>query len=242
MNLIEITAPRRSGHHAMMSWVVENLTRVKISHWDYRVTVVGDSNFCVLNEGNEWIDRGIQLLEELKSPIDTLMINYEDGDPNYSLVYSNNFYKGKFHSANFLNKKITNSYKMLFIRDFYNNIASRYHANSSGHFPHSYTEEFIESWKGIARDIINKKYHFIKYEDWLTNSEIRNKFLLDVFGVCDTVGVKNLKGTGSSFGEHKNVMNRFDMVELPEEVKNLIRKDNELHYLIGALGYEYKEI
>jgi len=51
-----------------------------------------------------------------------------------------------------------------------------------------------------------------------------------------------MNGTSSSFGEHKNVLNRFDMVDLPEDVKEIIRKDNELHYLIGALGYKYREI
>jgi hypothetical protein len=66
--------------------------------------------------------------------------------------------------------------------------------------------------------------------------------MLEVFNVYDRVGIDNINGTTSSFGEHKNVMNRFNMVELPEEIKDLIRKDNELHYLIGALGYEYKEI
>jgi hypothetical protein len=242
MNLIEITATRRSGHHAMMSWVVENLTRVKVSHWHYKVTVVGDSQFCVLNEGNEWIERGIQLLEELKSPINTLMINYEDGDPDYSLVYNNHFYKGKFYTVNFLNKKITNSYKILFIRDFYNNIASRYHANISNHFPHSYKGDFIDSWKKIAREIVENKYHFLKYEDWLISKEKRNDFLLKTFNVNETIGIENMNGTSSSFGEHKNVLNRFDMVDLPEDVKEIIRKDNELHYLIGALGYKYREI
>lgn len=242
MNLIEITAPRRSGHHAIMSWVVENLTGIKVDNWNYRVTVVGDSKFVALNEGNDWVDRGIQLLKELKHPIDTLMINYEDSEPNYSLVYEKKFYKGKFYSENFIGYPVQNSFKFLIIRDFYNNIASRYHANSRNYFPHSYGEEFINTWKSIARDIVNKNYSYIKFEDWLNNPEKRNQFMLEVFNVCDRVGIHNINGTTSSFGEHKNVMNRFGMVELPEDVKDLIRKDNELHYLIGALGYQYKEI
>lgn len=32
------------------------------------------------------------------------------------------------------------------------------------------------------------------------------------------------------------------MVELPESVKEMIKKDDELNYLIGALGYEYKKL
>jgi hypothetical protein len=242
MNLIEITAPRRSGHHAIMSWVVQNLTGVKVENWNYRVTVIGNSNFCSLNEANEWVERGTQLLKELNNPIKTLMLNYEDADPNYSLVYDKNFYKGKFYSANFIGNEIQNSFKFLIIRDFYNNIASRYHASLSGKFPHKYGEEFIKTWKDIAREIVNKNHHYIKFEDWLTNSEKRNQFMIDVFGVCDRVGIDNISGTHSSFGEQKNLMNRYDMVELPDYIKDLIRKDNELHYLIGALGYQYKDI
>jgi len=37
-------------------------------------------------------------------------------------------------------------------------------------------------------------------------------------------------------------LNRFDPTIIPEDVKKLIREDNELHYLIGALGYTYREI
>ena len=43
--------------------------------------------------------------------------------------------------------------------------------------------------------------------------------------------------TSWKFGE-----NTYYYANIPEEIKDLIRKDNELHYLIGALGYEYKEI
>jgi len=50
-----------------------------------------------------------------------------------------------------------------------------------------------------------------------------------------------VKGTPSSFGDNK-VIDRFSQIQISEETKDLIRKDNELHHLIGTLGYEYKEI
>jgi hypothetical protein len=74
------------------------------------------------------------------------------------------------------------------------------------------------------------------------NKEIREKFLYDTFGLKDIFGTKNVEGTRSSFGDRTNVMNRHKELDLPEETKELIRKDGELHYLMGALGYEYKKI
>ena len=46
----------------------------------------------------------------------------------------------------------------------------------------------------------------------------------------------------NSFGTFNGVTKRDEEFPIPEDVKDLIRKDNELHYLIGALGYQYKEI
>jgi len=55
-------------------------------------------------------------------------------------------------------------------------------------------------------------------------------------------GIEGIRGTQSSFVENKDLEKRFEQVEIPEETKEIIRKDSELHYLIGRLGYEYKSI
>ena len=51
---------------------------------------------------------------------------------------------------------------------------------------------------------------------------------------------KTINGRGSSFDD-KNFNQRHLQIDLPEETKELISRDSELHYLIGALGYEYKK-
>jgi len=66
--------------------------------------------------------------------------------------------------------------------------------------------------------------------------------LLSKFGVKEQFDNTNINGKHSSFGNSKDYLNRFDPNLIPEEIKMLIRKDNELHYLIGKLGYNYVEI
>ena len=45
----------------------------------------------------------------------------------------------------------------------------------------------------------------------------------------------------ASSSDDKNFNQRHLQIDLPEETKELISRDSELHYLIGALGYEYKK-
>ena len=81
----------------------------------------------------------------------------------------------------------------------------------------------------------------MKFEDWLTNQEIRENFLFENFGLKDRYKLTKIQGTQSSFGDIENVDKRFEGLVIPDETLDLISKDSELHYLIGALGYEYKK-
>jgi hypothetical protein len=96
-------------------------------------------------------------------------------------------------------------------------------------------------WKENAKFAIANKNYFIKYEDWLTNKKVRDNILSKYFGTYEIFGPETIKGRQSSF-DNNDFNNRFSQIELPEEIKELIKNDCELHYLIGALGYEYKEI
>lgn len=243
MKLIEIVSARRSGHHAVMSWVIENLTGIRIDNWDHRLTVVANSGMAAINEGNTENDWVLHLLSQLKSPVKSVLINYEDTKVDYSLFTKSRQYQGKFNFEKILDRDVIDSHRFLVIRDFYNCISSRYHANITNHFPHTYDLGFIELWKNHARAVLNENVHYIKFEDWLISPEKRNEFMKDTFGAFDVVkDLSKVNGTTSSFNERKNVLKRSDMVNLPNDIKELIRKDSELHYLIGALGYEYKQI
>ena len=241
-DIIEVLSMRRSGHHAIMAWLAENLTGLKLHSWDYRLTVMGSSEFFILNEANLWQKNAQQLLNGFDNPPKTLMVNYEDSITTYSIFGPNNHYYGKMNLRSVWGIEPKNSSRFLIIRNFYNLISSRYHANISSHYGHTYDKEFIELWKENARAVLNNSIPYIKFEDWLTSKEIRNQFLIDNFSVCERISTENIKGTGSSFKESKNVLDRHKMVDLPDSVKEMIKKDDELNYLIGALGYEYKKL
>ena len=107
--------------------------------------------------------------------------------------------------------------------------------------PWNVTNGYINKWKSSAINFNSNNFISLKFEDWLNNKVMRDEFIKKIINTGEIYDNK-VKGTHSSFGNNTNTSNRFDMVEIPEETKELIRKDTELHYLIGALGYGYKEI
>lgn len=242
MNIIEIPAFRRSGHHAVLSWVMQNLISdsPQEKEWEsYKIMTIGSSQSIFWSEANWDLDYAKDLYKNLKYPHNNIFINYEDVGPEYTIFSRDNKYKGKFNIKNDLDIEFTNSYRFLVIRDFYNTLCSRINGNKFYKF--TYGSEFINLWKQYATSCLNNSIYFIKYEDWLTSSKKRNQFLQTVFDTPEIVTPSFSKGSRSSY-QNPNFLNRFDPNIIPDNIKTLIRQDNELHYLIGALKYEYKII
>lgn len=242
MNLIETIALRRSGHHAVMSWFVKNL----IGSYDhsFNVTVQRDTKSVVWNDVG-YTEKEIELIRGLKELPKNIFINYEDKRSNFTFFEKDLIYKGPYRLDRFDDILVENSKRILIIRDFFNNLCSRITINKKQEFIMGTEKGFIEGWKNHAKSILNDEVHYIKYEDWLTCGECRVKFLKDTFGIKERVKKESANGTNSSYDSTNTThdyLNRFDPNIIPEEIKELIRKDNELHYLIGALGYEYKKI
>jgi len=242
MNIIEIPALRRSGHHAVMSWVIKNLvfdSPLK-EEWDkYKITTIGDSKSIFWSEANWDLDHAKELYKNLNYPHNNIFINYEDVEPLYSIFSKDFQYKGKFNLQTDLNINITNSYRFLVIRDFYNNLCSRIKGNEFYNF--SYGQDFINLWKIHARYCVDNLINFIKYEDWILSSEIRQQFLQNTFNTKEIYSTEFSEGSASSFN-NQDFLNRFNPDIIPNNIKTLIQKDSELHYLIGALGYQYKTL
>lgn len=250
MNIYEFIALSRSGHHAILNWIFQNLVGFQIE-WNYKITRLGDSNLYYINEGSFNTGFSFEFIENNFKNIKNLFVGYENVKTNFTIFRDDNIFRGPISKMKYSEKGATLSKRILIIRDFYNNLASRVRANKNeGMFINTdgkplffdVKQNFIDTWKDMARAIVDEKITHIKYEDWLENSEIRKKFLLDNFNTLEIYDFDNVKGTSSSFGESKNYKNRFDPELISDEIKDLIRKDNELHYLIGALGYEYKKI
>ena len=249
MKIYEFLALSRSGHHTVVNWVIKNTIGVQCD-WTYKLTEFGTNGLFYLNEANHDIPLSFQFINEKKDKIKKLYLNYEDTPASYTLFNNEKEYKGPM-SMNIDGINHTDFVRrVIIVRDFYNLLSSRLKANEKIMFkkrdgsPHLFqvSEKFIYRWKSHAKSCLYNNTPYLKFEDWLNNKDVREQFLYENFGLFDNYGIKDIAGTDSSFDSHKGVENRINQIEIPEEIKELIKKDNELHYLMGALGYEYKEI
>lgn len=246
MKIFEIFGLSRSGHHAMVNWLIKNLISIE-SEMKWKLEFMSNG-LIYINEANLDIDMTLKYIKEHKKNMRALVLSYENCNLDYSIL--NN--ETKYNSPLSINlehvKNFHKNYRIIFIRDFYDNLASRIKSNENnlakdrdGNFvTWDINEEFIESWKNNARYIIKNKCLWLKFEDWLNDKKIRDKFISKIINHGELFD-NNVKGTVSSFGD-ENVINRYSQIQIPEYTKQLIKKDSELHYLMGVLGYEYKEI
>jgi len=250
MKIHEFIATCRSGHHSVLNWILINKLGFQYD-WKYKFVRLGNNGMFHLSEANHDIPLSFQYIDEVKDEIDTLFVGYEDTPWNYTIFSDDNTYYAPMSFGDY--KKYNMDYKgrYVLIRNFYTNLASRLKSNENKLFEkwtgdnlHMFDvgEDFIFRWKSQARACVENKVSYLKFEDWLTNKDVREKFLFDNFGLKDIYGIENIKGTLSSFGTFDGVTKRDKEVDIPDDIKELIRKDNELHYLIGALGYDYKKI
>lgn len=237
MEIIEFTGIARSGHHAMMNWFFKNMVDFEY-HNEWQVTVFGDCGWTHWNDATIFYEQCLNVMDTLNKP-NILSISYDNEFWDYSHINHSN---SPFNRGVFKGWEYTRTHKILFIRDFYNNLVSRINMFHNRNEPRAfYDEKFLEIWKNHAKACLEGKVNFIKYEDWLQNKDKRVE-LLDKFNVKERFDNTQVSGTHSSFGDSKNYLNRFDANLIPEHIKEIIRKDNELHYLIGKMGYDYKEI
>jgi len=250
MVLYEINSLSRSGHHSMMNWLILNLTGHQIN-WEWKLTAVASTGLFHLNNAGKDKDMSFELIAKHKESIKEFIVSYEDHFSDFTIFNNHNKFDGRL-SLNLLNSNLSSNKRIIFIRDFYNILASRYKSNQN---PNTFIDlqgnkvtfpvgpYFINLWKSHAKLCIENKVSYLKFEDWLNSPNKRNKFLFKVLGYGEIFGdVKNIQGTHSSFQNQNSINNRLSEIDIPSEIKDLINQDLELHYLIGALGYEYKLI
>lgn len=249
MILYEINSLSRSGHHSMMNWLICNLTGCQIE-WIWKLTDVAGTGLFHLNDAGKDKDISFDLINKHKNQIKELIVSYEDHFSEYTIFNNHSKFDGRL-SLKLLNTSLFSNKRIIFIRDFYNLLASRYQQNqkqllvdiNGNPWNLPIKTHFINLWKSHARACIENQVSYLKFEDWINSSNKRNKFLLNVVGYGEIFGnTKNMKGTTSSFEKQGSVTNRISEVDIPSEIKDLVNQDSELHYLISALGYEYKKL
>lgn len=250
MKIYEFSGLARSGHHAIINWVIKNYCGVELPmHGKFQI--IEDRHLYYINEGN--FDQNLihDFLKNHKNVIQHLFVGYENVEADFSLFSPNQKWKTPFDfSYDGLDYPIVRK-KIILIRDFYDNLASRIKKNEGGIFDNTGNQiefdtstEFIRMWKKQAREIIDCKCEYLKFEDWINSPQIRKKFLYDVFGIFEIWDHSQVKGTVSSFSdsERSGINNRASQVEFSNDIKNLVNSDVELREMILELGYSLKQI
>lgn len=246
MKIFEIFGLSRSGHHAMTNWLIKNMCGDECE-MNWKLNIMNNGLFYI-NEGNLDEELTLKYIEEQKNNIRVLIISYENCELDYSILNDKKKYTSPLSINNKNVQNFSQNYRIIFIRDFLNNLASRVVSNQKklasdregNNINWDLTNKFVRQWKESAKQILTNKCLHLKYEDWLLSETKRDEFITKILGNGELYN-NQVKGTHSSFGVG-NTLDRFSEINLDEKIKIELKKDNELHYLIGRLNYEYRTI
>jgi hypothetical protein len=236
MDIIEIFANRRSGHHFFLSWFISNIigekdTKTKdlnkITWINPKSVHINDASYHAFFDFDGTIKEiGIQAL---KSP-DYMFINYEDAGilPNVSKYFSEHKIK---------------TTQIVFIRDFLNTMASKWKVSRGdmeqwyfGFEREDIIKDNIQDWKDIAKAYLGGNYLNISYEEMITNPKAKVQFLKENFNKPEIFPSNEIQGTKSSFNS-SNFNERYKEINWNPLFKNIVSSDSELKYLIKEMNY-----
>lgn len=225
VNFIEFYGLRRSGNHAIIAWLMKNLSSYE-AELETLIAPFPELGFISkrcgdvyhLNDvGSGW---SVGNPEYLAGLIDayvsmgakTIVISYEDYSPEASLLHT---FPGKFDF-------LKGAKKIALIRDLVNVISSRYKAQqkiSPEKVSFGVNIDKVNYWIKTA---IGSEFK-IKYEDWLTSKEYRDQICKELqIPNRDITNHVSSAGGGSSFSgifpvNKDRLLNRHKEVNLPKE-------------------------
>lgn len=248
MKLLEIVGFSRSGLHAVINWFLKNLTNYE-GTFNWKLDLTNGKGIIYINEANLDIPMTLKYINDQAPTAKFIIMCYENVNPHFTLLNNERIHSSLYSSDLPSLSNLNFHYRLHTIRNFYDNLASRIKANNKllfkdrdgNPFLFDVGENFLNLWKQQAKFILEKKSHTLKFEDWCTNKEKRNELLKDITGQLELYDT-NVKGTESSFDSNSDIFNRKKLIDFDAPILELIRKDNELHYLLGRLGYEYIEL
>ena len=229
MNLIEFTGMRRSGNHAIIFWMLQNLSSLDkfkviqtVDHLSYtnHCEIISTDEFIYFNNVNPARADDVYNTLKVKRP-KWIIISYEDCHVDYSVNLPYEF---------------ENTYKFSIVREVRNLIASRLkrlvvNLNSETPLmPHYY----MWVYKGFFSHYISHKNWKtpIFYDKWLVDKNYRDS-ICDIVKVCnvDKTNYVSPFGNGSSFvgvqlDKPENLLNRKDSFKIPEPILKRIEELN----------------
>jgi hypothetical protein len=223
MNLIEFAGLRRSGNHAIIFWMLQNLSGKKeVITIENRVFY--RSGNCIFfnnlnNESEFFIQKYLKSRLNIKlgmNNIRWLVASYEDCNAEYSFDFNYEFEK---------------RYKFSIVRDIQNIFSSRLKLLEQNDIEIS---PGMNIYDNTFNDYVSLKNYEnpIIFEKWLIDKDYRNS-------ICKKIGVSNLditdyvsdNGGGSSFTKtnmdtKENLLNRKNMYKIPDKYLNKIKELN----------------
>jgi len=226
---------RRSGNHAILEWLLQNMGGSGNREMVKNRRIMQVNNAAYINEANSYANK-----EELKRDIsnseknyEKLTVSYEDAPVDFSLF--------------------TEGYKkIVIVRDIENLFASRFkrgqkYKNNINTSDMRIDQFAVDLWKNHINAGLNGDAILIQFEKWVDSKEYRDKLAAQLntvnYDITDTMTVF---GNGSSFsGKIKptaeELKSRAKMVDLPEAVKNRIAQPDIVE-LRKKLGYIKDEV
>lgn len=213
MQFIEVYGQRRSGHHAVISWLIKNFEQHLGYDKVYYINDVLHSRFASGENLNKHL-----VYQMWKSAPEVIILSYEDAPTTVSR----------------LEDRIDRT-KIVVVRDIVNTAASRHQRAITAGTLHradchmKMTQEFADIWIEHATHP-----NIFKYENFLFSKPERDalsrKYNTPNY---DITGVVNEYGNGSSFvgqsvDDKKKYLKRHEMVQLPEDVIGLLNQPKVL--------------
>ena len=203
----------RSGHHAIIFWILNNLG----GYTEH------DKDFIFTNEQLKlYYYNGVS--NPMRAKLFTFPVTY------------NFLFKSKEDTL------IIEEHEISVIRDFLNMTCSRYEYGFGlwgvlGNHSHLKTlDDYISAWKLHARRFLAKQEKCISYNHWLQSLDYRNTVCKNLFieNKIDNTSYVPVMGNGSSFigrfkeADYKKYLTRYNQVKLPSYLKEAILGDEEL--------------
>tara|TARA_Y100001968_G_C19372477_1_gene725829 strand:- start:38 stop:739 length:702 start_codon:yes stop_codon:yes gene_type:complete len=205
---------RRSGNHAILEWMIKNLSGKDERHV-IKHSFITNGNSCYLNAINEYGQSSSLYIDYhfAKSTYKNLIISYEDVSDRYITDYSRSLQK------------------VVVLRDIINVAASRYQKILSGDPKFrclGMNKLFFQNWIDHASSA-ERGVKIIKFEDWVSSKPKRDEIAKE-FNCTNIDNMKTIShhGGGSSFSGTKNIPSPIDLstrwkqVTLPKEILEII--------------------